>query len=211
MKRRAQLALLLVPLACVYAIHAQVASDRLLRAADEPQNWLTYSGTYFSQRYSQLRQIDAANIKNLEMKWVFQAQSLQTFSATPLVVDGVMYLTQAPNDVVALDAKTGRMFWIYRYSPSPGRLCCRGLVNRGVAIQEAWRFYTIPGPGEPGNETWGHNSWEHGGAPAWLTGSYDAALNLIYWGTGNPGPDFNATQRPGDNLYSDSVVATPEN
>ena len=281
MKRLARLALLLlVPLGCSYVLHAQVSSSRLLNAAAEPQNWLTYSGTYFSQRHSPLKQIEPANVKNLEMKWVFQAQSLNSFSATPLVVDGVMYLTQAPNDVVALDAKTGRTFWIYRYTPSPGRLCCRGLVNRGVAMlddtifmatldafvvaidaknghllwkskvavaadaygmtlaplvvkdkvvvgvsggeygirgviaafdaktgKEAWRFYTIPAPGEPGNDSWGNNSWEHGGAPAWLTGSYDPDLNLIYWGTGNPGPDFNAAQRPGDNLYSDSVVA----
>ena len=74
---------------------------------------------------------------------------------------------------------------------------------------EAWRFYTIPGPGEPGHETWedGGDAWQHGGASVWLTGSYDAALDLTYWGIGNPGPDWNPAQRPGDNLYSDSVVA----
>lgn len=263
-----------------YALHAQVSVDRLVRAADEPQNWLMYSGTYSGQRYSLLRQVDVANVKNLEMKWVFQAQSLNSFEATPLVVDGVMYVTQAPNDVVALDAKTGRVFWTYHYNPSPGRLCCRGLVNRGLAILgdtlfmatvdahllgidaktgnvlwktkvaeaklayamtlaplvlkdkvvvgvaggeygirgfiaaydaqsggEAWRFYTIPGPGEPGHDTWPEDSWEHGGASVWVTGSYDPDLNLTYWGIGNPGPDFNSAQRKGDNLYSDSVVA----
>ena len=94
-------------------------SDRLLHASDEPQNWLTYSGSYSSQRYSPLKQIDPANVKNLELKWVFQAQSLQKFETTPLVVDGIMYVTQSPNDVVALDAKTGRVFWIYHYAPSP--------------------------------------------------------------------------------------------
>src|SRR5262245_42929097 len=78
---------------------AQVPYDRLLQATDEPQNWLMYSGTYSSQRYSALRQIAPANVKNLELKWVFQAQSLQKFEATPLVVNGIMYLTQAPNDV----------------------------------------------------------------------------------------------------------------
>ena len=260
--RRALLPLLLVPL-IPYALFAQVSSERLLRAAAEPQNWLTYSGSYLSQRYSQLKQVTAANVKDLEMKWVFQAQSLQSFSATPLVVDGVMYLTQAPNDVVALDAKTGRIFWTYHYAANAGRLCCRGLVNRGVAIlgdtlfmatvdahlvaidakngrplwntkvaeatdnygmtlaplvikdkvivgvaggefgirgfiaayeaktgKEAWRFYTIPGPGEPGHDTWPQHgdAWEHGGAPVWVTGSYDPELNLTYWGTGNPGP-----------------------
>jgi alcohol dehydrogenase (cytochrome c) len=73
--------------------------------------------------------------------------------------------------------------------------------------KEAWRFYTVPGPGEPGNETWARDSWKHGSAGSWVTGSYDPALNLIYWGTGNPGPDWNPDLRPGDNLYSCSVVA----
>ena len=73
---------------------------------------------------------------------------------------------------------------------------------------EAWRFYTIPGPAEPGHETWGGgDAWKTGGAGVWVTGAYDPELNLTYWGVGNPGPDFNAAQRPGDNLYSDSVVA----
>ena len=72
---------------------------------------------------------------------------------------------------------------------------------------EAWRFYTIPGPGEPGHDTWAGDSWKHGGASVWVTGSYDPDLNLTYWGIGNPGPDYNADGRAGDNLYSDSVVA----
>src|ERR1700731_4685600 len=113
---------------------AQVTSERLLHASDEPQNWLTYSGSYASQRYSALQQISATNVKNLELKWVFQAQSLQKFESTPLVVDGIMYLTQSPNDVVALDAKSGRVYWIYHYVTSPAARPCCGIVNRGVAI-----------------------------------------------------------------------------
>jgi len=75
--------------------------------------------------------------------------------------------------------------------------------------QEAWRTYTIPAPGEPGSETWqdDHNAWKNGGASAWETGSYDPDLNLVYWGTGNPGPDFDPEYRPGDNLFTDSVLA----
>ncbi len=260
--------------------HAQVSFDRLLHASDEPQNWLTYSGSYLSQRYTRLDQVSPANVKNLELKWVFQAQSLQKFEATPLVVDGIMYVTQAPNDVVALDAKSGRVFWVYHYNPSQAARPCCGIVNRGVAIlgdtlfmatvdahliaidakggrpvwnvkvadaaagyamtlaplvikdkvivrvagaefgirgfvaafnaatgKEAWRFYTIAGPGEPGHETWKGDEWKNGGGSVWVTGSYDPDLNLTYWGTGNPGPDFNPGQRPGDNLYADSVVA----
>ena len=263
-------------------LRAQVSNERLLRTADEPHNWLMYSGTYASQRYSTLRQINPANVKTLEQKWVFQAESLEKFETTPLVVDGIMYITQAPSDALALDAKTGRVFWIYRHYPSPDVKPCCGSVNRGLAIlgdtlflatldahlvaldaktgrplwntkvanasagyamtvaplvvkdkviigvaggefgirgfiaaysvnngREVWRFNTIPGPGEPGHETWQGqgDAWEHGGGSIWTTGSYDPVLNLTYWGTGNPGPDWNPAQRSGDNLYSDSVVA----
>src|SRR5271156_6988939 len=113
---------------------AQFSFDRLLHASDTPQDWLSYSGSYLSQRYSGLDQITPGNVKNLEQKWIFQARSLEKFEATPLVADGVMYTVQAPNDIVALDAVTGRIFWIYSYSPAPqARLCC-GRVNRGLAI-----------------------------------------------------------------------------
>ena len=259
---------------------AQVTEERLLNAAQESHNWLTYSGGYSSISHSGLDQIDPSNVGDLGLAWIFQAQSLENFTATPLVVDGVMYVTQAPNDVVAIDAKTGRVFWVYEYIPSPDARPCCGRVNRGLAIlgetlfmatidaqllaidavngrpiwktavadpakgyamtlaplvvkdtvivgvaggeygvrgyiaayaaatgDEVWRFYTIPGPGEPGHETWEGDSWQYGGAPVWLTGSYDPELNLTYWGVGNPGPDWNPEQRRGDNLYSDCVVA----
>ena len=278
-------------------LRAQVTSERLLRAAEEPQNWLTYSGNYTSNRYSTLRQIDPGNVKNLEQKWVYQGQVMGNWQSTPLVVDGIMYVTQRQNDVIALDAKTGRVFWIYRYVPNKDQKACCGANNRGVAIlgdtlymgtldahlialdaktgrplwnleignydagysitlsplvvkdkviigvgggelgirgfiaaydartgKEVWRFYTIPAPGEPGHETWktcpagasttlgsptycDPDAWKHGGGPVWMTGSYDPVLNLTYWGVGNPGPDWNNDQRPGDNLYTDSVVA----
>src|SRR5690242_16892313 len=116
------------------ALCAQVTPERLLRAPGEPQNWLTYSGSYMSQRYTPLQQITAGNVKNLELRWVFQAQSLQKFETTPLVVDGIMYLTQSPDDLIALDAKTGRVFWVYHYVTSPDSRPCCGIVNRGVAI-----------------------------------------------------------------------------
>jgi alcohol dehydrogenase (cytochrome c) len=262
------------------SLSAQVPFDRIQNANQEPQNWLTYSGTNMSQRHSPLTQITPQNVKNLEQQWVFQARSLEKFEATPLVVDGVMYTVQAPNDIVALDAVTGREFWSYSYSPSPQSRPCCGRVNRGVAIvgntlfmgtidahlialdattghplwntevakaasgyaithaplvikdkvivgtaggefgirgfiaaynvrtgKEVWRFYTIPGPGEPGHETWAGDSWKTGGGSIWMTGSYDAALNLTYWGVGNAGPDYNGDVRLGDNLYTSSVVA----
>jgi alcohol dehydrogenase (cytochrome c) len=114
-------------------LFAQISSDRLLNAQKEPQNWLTYSGSYMSQRHSPLTQMTTANVKDLELKWVFQARWLDYNQATPLVVDGIMYTTQG-NDVVALDAATGKIFWIYPYAPaSDVRLCC-GRITRGLAI-----------------------------------------------------------------------------
>ena len=288
--RRILLALLLGGLA-VANLPAQVSFDRLREAARESHNWLTYSGGYFSQRYSTLDQITPENVGELQLQWVYQAPVFGPWQATPVVVDGVMYVSQRPNDVVALDARTGRVFWVYSYpTPSDHRACC-GANNRGVAVlgervfmgtldahvvaidastgaelwdvevadkhlayaftlaplavkdkvivgttggdrgirgfiaafdaetgDEAWRFHTIPGPGEPGHETWepcppdpetfcDPEAWKHGGGAAWLTGSYDPELDLIFWGIGNPGPDFFREQRPGDNLYTSSVVA----
>ena len=272
-------------------VSAQVPPERLEAAAEAPADWLTYSGTYFSQRYSELDQVTPANVGDLQLQWVYQTPVFGPWQSTPLVVDGIMYVTQRPNDVVALDARTGRVFWTYQYPTPPDHRACCGSNNRGVAIldnrlfmatldahvvaldattgaelwdveladkelaysftlaplaikdkvivgtaggdrgirgfisaldaatgEEVWRFYTIPGPGEPGHETWepcppnpetycDPEAWMHGGASVWLTGSYDPELNLTYWGIGNPGPDFYREQRPGDNLYSDSVVA----
>src|ERR1700682_3173723 len=123
--------LMVVISAC--ALHAQVTFDRILRADKEPQNWLTYSGSTQSQRYSLLTQITPANVGNLKAQWAFQARSTEKFESTPLVVDGTMYLTQAPNDIVALDAVTGEIKWLYSYSPSREARPCCGRVNRGVA------------------------------------------------------------------------------
>ena len=100
------------------SLSAQVSPERILNAQKEPQNWLTYSGTYMSQRHSPLTQITTANVKDLELKWVFQARWLDYYQATPLVVEGIMYTTQG-NDVLALDATTGKIFWIYPYTPAP--------------------------------------------------------------------------------------------
>jgi alcohol dehydrogenase (cytochrome c) len=279
---RFSIALLAPILLLAQSALAQVTFERLLNTDREPHNWLSYSGSYASNRYSLLRQLRPSNVDELELKWVYQAQSLQSFETTPLVVDGIMYLTAAPNTVVALDAARGRVFWHYEHTPSADARPCCGRINRGLAIlgdtvfmatidsqliavdtvsgqpvwqtsvadpslgyamtlaplvvgdkvivgvaggeygirgfiaaydaasgEEVWRFYTIPAPGEPGHETWedGGDAWMHGGASVWLTGSYDPELNLTYWGIGNPGPDWNPAQRPGDNLYSDSVVA----
>src|SRR5258708_21191121 len=108
-------ALLLVSLTgcLVGSLGAQVSFDRLLNSGKEPQNWLTYSGTMMSQRHSPLTQITPENVKNLELQWIYQARSLEKFEATALVVDGIMYTVQAPNDVIALAAVPGRGYWTY--------------------------------------------------------------------------------------------------
>src|SRR5271165_1096416 len=116
------------------SLPAQVSFDRLLRSSDTPQDWLNYSGGFLSQRYSGLDRITPGNVQNLEQKWIFQARSLEKFEATPLVVDGVLYTVQAPNDVVALDAVTGRIFWTFPYNNAREAHACCGNVNRGLAI-----------------------------------------------------------------------------
>ena len=291
MKRFASISLTLFTLLpCGLNAQNPVTYDRLTNAAKEPRNWLMYGGNYSSDRFSPLTQITPANVKNLNLSWVYQSAVSGSWESTPLVVDGIMYVTQRPNDVVALDAVTGRVFWIYHYNNDPKVTVCCGANNRGVAIlgdtlymgtldahlvaidtksghaiwktevaksgvgysitlaplamkdqvvvgvgggeygirgfiaafdahtgKQLWKFYTIPAPGEPGSETWGNcktataycdpDAWKHGAGSAWVTGSYDPSLNLIYWGIGNVGPDYNGDQRPGDNLYTCSVVA----
>ena len=141
-----------------------------------------------------------------------------------------VFVTTHDAVVVALDARTGEVVWEssvadYRsgYYMTMAPLVANGKVlvgasggERGIrgfvaaydpdSGQEVWRSHTVPGPGEPGNETWPGETWRTGGASIWITGSFDPELNLTYWGTGNPGP-WIGDQRPGDNLYTNSVVA----
>src|SRR5204862_7363283 len=112
----------------------QVTYDRLLKADAEPQNWLTYSGGYNGWRYSKLDQVNRQNVKDLKLAWAYQMPTTHRIETTPLVVDGVMYLSEPPSNVIALDPATGRQFWRYKRSlPSKINVCC-GQVNRGVAV-----------------------------------------------------------------------------
>lgn len=262
------------------AVLGQVTEERLRNAASHPGDWLTYSGTYSAHRHSGLAQITPDNAARLEIKWIHQARIVEKFQTTPLAVDGMLYITLPPSDVVALDVATGARIWETRRRIPPMVQTCCGQVNRGLAIlgdrlflatadahavaldrrngrvlwdvkmadfelgysathaplvvkdkvlmgvaggeygirgfldaydvatgRRAWRFYTVAAPGEPGGDSWQGESWKTGGAPIWITGSYDPDLNLTYWGTGNPGPDWNGDVRQGDNLFSASVVA----
>ncbi|MGA2345952.1 MAG: PQQ-binding-like beta-propeller repeat protein, partial [Candidatus Sulfotelmatobacter sp.] len=114
--------------------HAQVTFDRLVNAAKEPQNWMTYSGDYSGKRFSRLDQIDVANVRTMSAKWVYQTAATGKLETTPLVVDGILYATAQDNRAFALDARTGRPIWMYqRQVPADIRPCC-GHVNRGLAI-----------------------------------------------------------------------------
>jgi len=260
---------------------ADVTVEKLRRAQSDPTAWLMYGRNYAGWRYSELRQITTANVAQLAPQWVFQTGVGGKHETTPLVYDGMMYVTGPTNHAYALDLRTGRQMWHYQQALPRGVNICCGQVNRGFAAlgsklfkvnleaklvaldsktgtelwateiddikkgysatvaplvvknmvlvgiagaeygvrgfidaydadtgKRVWRFWTVPGPGEPGNETWGgRDSWKNGGGSTWITGTYDPELNLLYWGTGNPGPDLNGDVRPGDNLYTCAIVA----
>ncbi len=265
---------------------AEVDSDRLEQAESEPQNWLSYYGTYKSWRYSPLDQINRSSVENLAPVWAFESGFDDGgMQSAPLVVDGVMYVSTAQNHVFALDAATGEQIWRYDHELPAELPAVYGNWNRGVAVayglvylgtldnhllaidaksgrevwkvevenaaqcgcnitsaplvvkdmvitgvtggdsahrgylnafdaktgRHRWRFWTIPGPGEPGNETWKGDSWKYGGGSTWITGTYDPELDLVYWGVGNPAADFYGEGRKGDNLYTESVVALDPN
>src|SRR5262249_47194836 len=114
---------------------AQVPYKRILNSTDEPGNWLTYSGNYSAHRFSQLNQITPANVSRLKPLWVYQIGARTRFETSPLVVDGVMYITEPPTKVTALDLRTGRPLWSWQRSlPAVLRTLGFGPTNRGVAI-----------------------------------------------------------------------------
>jgi alcohol dehydrogenase (cytochrome c) len=147
------------------------------------------------------------------------------------VLDDKLFVATLDCYLVALDLKSGIERWATKvadyksgYSMTMAPLAIAGKVVVGISGGEtgirgfvdaydamtgkqAWRFWTIPGPGEAGHETWSGESWKTGGGATWVTGSYDPELKLVYWGVGNPGPDWNGDVRPGDNLYTCSLVA----
>jgi len=278
---------LLIVVMCSVALAAQqngtppVTSQDLLDGLKDPARWLTYHGDYGGQRHSPLTQITPANVHQLTTQWTFQTGTLGSFQTTPLVLDGVLYVTGFNNNAWAIDARSGRQIWRYRRDlPSDMRLCC-GAVNRGFGVlgdrlfmstadahllaldmktggivwdvkfdeykqgysatvaplvvkdkviigtagaefgirgyieafdaatgKKLWRFYTVAGPDDPGGHTWPKGeAYLRGGGSIWVTGTYDPQQNLVFFGTGNPGPDYYSHSREGDNLYTASLVA----
>jgi alcohol dehydrogenase (cytochrome c) len=265
----------------LFALAQNVTYDDILHSSTQPENWVTYGGNYSSQRFSELKQINTKNVGSLKMQWVYQLRQTGINESSPIVVGGIMYITEPPSTVTALDVRTGKAIW--RWKPDlPKNLLTIGLfpTNRGVAIlgdtvyvatidsylvaldaktgavrwrthvaenkegyaitsaplaingkiitgtgggeaglrglldaydaktgKRLWRIWTVPAAGEPGVETWSGDSWKWGGATTWNGGSYDPESNTIYWGTGQPTPDWNGDGRLGDNLYSCSLLA----
>ena len=121
--------------AFVVSVHAQVPYERLLKAESDPQNWMTYAGSYKSHRYSALDQINRKNVASLKLAWAYQIQRAGIVETSPLVVDGVMYLTEPPSTVTALDVRSGRPLWTYSPNIPPDVIVIGSPpVNRGVAI-----------------------------------------------------------------------------
>lgn len=265
---------------------AQTSYQQLLNDEANGDDWLSYSGGYKSERFSPLAQINPSNVSQLKVMWAYQMQAAGIAGAglqetTPLVANGIMYLTEAPSSVTALDARTGNLLWHWKPDISEEVLNIGfPRINRGVALlddsvfvatldarlfaldatsgavrwetkvadnavgfsltlaplaldgkiivgvsgaeagvrgfvdaydsdtgEQLWRSFTIPEPGEPGSETWQGDAWQTGGGSTWLTGSFDPELNILYWTTGNPAPDWNGDLRPGDNLFTCAVLA----
>lgn len=258
-----------------------VPAESILAAATRPHEWLTYAGSYAGHRHSALSHISKANVAGLRVAWVAQLRSADvSLQASPIAAGGLLFVSESPDGVVALEAGTGRRVWRYQRRVAANLPLCCGSPNRGVAIlgdsvfvatldshlvaldattgrrkwetkvadpregytmtgaplaidgrvvvgvaggdlgirgfiaafaaadgRPLWKFHTVPGPGEPGHETWTGDSWKTGGAPTWTTGAYDEKLGLVFWGTGNPAPVHQGDYRPGDNLYSNSMVA----
>jgi len=253
-------------------------SDAMMAAADGDQgNWLLPGRTYDNQRYSPLKQIDSSNVGSLQLAGIAQTGMTASFETTPLVVNGVMYITTPTVDnkmkVMAVDATNGRPIWDSTYSLGAFQICC-GPVNRGAAVGYGMVYVltlddkllaldaatgasrwssTVADPkvgysetmtpqvydgmvivGSAGGEwpirgfvaaydahtgkqrwrwdstdpkTYGGDSWKRGGAMVWTTPAVDTKLGLVIFCTGNPNPDLNGTYRPGDNKWSDSIVA----
>jgi glucose dehydrogenase len=105
---------LLVACACAWTLAAQVPYERIVGSAAEPGSWLTYSGGYSGQRHSALAKIDRGNVGRLKLAWMYQTNDLNQFEASPIVADGVMYISEPPSNAAALDLRTGRPIWLYR-------------------------------------------------------------------------------------------------
>ncbi|MGY4311038.1 methanol/ethanol family PQQ-dependent dehydrogenase [Bradyrhizobium sp. JR3.5] len=197
---------------------------------------LVYQGVLYVTTHNATMAIDAKSGKQIwKTKVEYPAETPRIvccgiINRGAALYDGKLFRTTLDANVIALDAKTGKELWREKaadikegYSMTVAPLVADGVVITGISGAEfgtrgfidgwdpatgkrLWRTYSIPTPDEPGGDTWKGDTWKLGGGSTWITGSYDAELNTVYWGIGNPGP-FNSAVRPGDNLYTCSVLA----
>jgi alcohol dehydrogenase (cytochrome c) len=190
---------------------------------------IVYRGVMYITDTNHVQALEARTGRRI---WQYRAPGQGTrVNRGVAILENKVFLVTSDCHVVALNRVTGGVVWDHEYasskagySSSMAPLAVKDKILVGVAGggsgqrgfvaalaaadgHEVWRFWTVPGKGEPGSETWGGFPAETGGAPTWTTGSFDPDLNLVYWPTGNPWPDFAGHRRPGDNLYSDCVVA----
>ncbi|MEE9139616.1 MAG: PQQ-binding-like beta-propeller repeat protein [Alphaproteobacteria bacterium] len=297
----------------VGATQAATAADwnDLVHAGNQSQNWLLYGGDLGQQRFVPNDEINTGNVQNLRLKWIFQTGVIGSFENSPVVEDGVMYVTTPYNHVFAVDASSGKQLWHHQHKLGTTITCC-GPNNRGVAIHGdkifmatmdsmliaidkrtgevlwetevadpefgysetlaptiykdkvivgisgaeygirgfvsaydansgklVWRTHTIPAPNEASpdgvkgwegtfvNKADGINplnrdvaaekkaiksgkhkdAWKFGGGSNWMTNSVDSATGMIFATIGNPSPDLDGSLRPGDNRWSNSLLA----
>jgi len=282
--------------------HTEVTDQMLANAPADAKNWLSYGKDYSNTRYTTSKKVNAQNVGTLVPRWVYQTGGpIGSFETTPLVVDGVMYLTTPFNHAMALDARTGKQLWRYEHKQGADPIICCGPNNRGLAAaygrvymatldahlvaldqktgkvvwdvqvddptsgysltiaplaykgmiivgnsgaeygvrgfvdaynatdgKRVWRFWTIPDTGWEG--TWSPttpegeklnrdldkekadfakdpDAWKRGGGSTWMTPAVDPATDTLFIMVGNPSPDLDGSVRPGDNLYTESMVA----
>jgi alcohol dehydrogenase (cytochrome c) len=279
---------------------ADMTHERALNVAKEPHNWLLHHGNFEGHRFSALKEINADTVKGLKPVFSVALGGYESggrykfgnLEATPIVEDGMMYVTDGWGSVYAIDVSSGKKGAIkWKFDPGTDRawagdVACCGINNRGVALwkdkiisvaldgrlfslnkatgemvwerkiadpaigetitlaplvvrdlaivgnaggefgirgwidatdlntgKQVWRTYTIPGPNEPGGDTWkdGKERYKHGGGSVWETATYDAESDTFYQGVGNAGPDWDAEYRPGDNKWAASVIAVSPN
>jgi alcohol dehydrogenase (cytochrome c) len=189
---------------------------------------LVYQGTMYATNSNEIFALDAITGHEI---WHFRALGVQRAAVNrgAAILGDRIYIVTADCHLVALRRSSGAVIWDREYAASSAGYSCTGAppavkdkIIVGVASsgqtcfvaalsaetgKEAWRVWTVPRKGEPGSESWGNFPLENGGGPTWTTGSYDPGLNLLYWPTGNPWPDFVGDDRPGDNLYTDCILA----
>ena len=197
---------------------------------------LVYQGVFYVTTHNATMAVDAKTGKQIwKSKIDYPAETPRVvccgiINRGAALFDGKVFRTTLDANVIALDAKTGKELWRQKaadikegYSMTVAPLVADGVVITGISGAEfgtrgfidgwdpatgkhLWRTHTVPTPDEPGGDTWKGDTWKLGGGSTWITGSYDPEQNTVFWGVGNPGP-FNAAVRPGDNLYTCSVLA----